>query len=338
MDESIRQWTSPAGTFDFINFLGFPSEPPDAEDELFEADPSIEPAEAIDLRDAQRHGLWGPVYSQYGFNSCVANAAAALLTFEWNKSHVPSNSIHNLGTLPSRVYIWYNARAMDPKFHTYKGENNGCHNRLAMKSLFINGACRESFCRYPLNNDQDDMNDPTSSKFHEELDRCYEEPTPEAKQDGESHFGIARYERLDIKLPRPQEVNVMEECGDELKKNVCQALSEEHPVLFDFFYYQLEGDQLPYQRSDGSMVMRSRPQARRHTPQQKGEGGSHTVLAVGYDDKYVKCLTSLVGGRNPFGDNTWPDGCFLMPWDRVTDFEATEDYWVIKGFQNMQQN
>jgi C1A family cysteine protease len=83
---------------------------------------------AVDLRPKGP-----PVYSQGDLNSCTANAIAAAIQFERQKQGLPD-------IMPSRLFIYYNERAMEGQVDT----DSGAQIRDGIKSVAKQGVCPEA--------------------------------------------------------------------------------------------------------------------------------------------------------------------------------------------------
>lgn len=302
-------------------------------DKLFVPQDGTKEKSSVDLRSGNDRGYWGPVYDQTPFQSCVANATAAVATYEWNKQQAGAA----VTTVPafSRIFIWYNARDASPYVPKPVSGDTGCHIRIAMRTLHKDGVCHEILCQYPKNIvKRDPATKAKTDAYVQALKQCNQEPDLKAYKDAET-FRIIAYQRLDVKrrpddkekIRNTKDIQQMEEDGKVVGSRLRLALPEGHPVVFGYSHFErLEFSTVD---STGMKILNARPKSRRHTPPTEDEQrtlGAHAVVAVGYDDKYVKCLTS-------YGVGDWPDGCFLMPWDWITDFEATEDFWIMRGFQ-----
>lgn len=103
---------------------------PDARDHLFSA-PQITLAALPPSADL-RSGC-PPVYDQGQIGSCTANAIGAAFEFEVNKQGLSD-------FMPSRLFIYYNERAMEG--HT--GTDSGAQIRDGVKSVATLGVCAET--------------------------------------------------------------------------------------------------------------------------------------------------------------------------------------------------
>jgi len=103
--------------------------------------------ESCDLRDT---GRLPPVYDQGKLGSCTANALAAAIHFE------------KQGVAPSRLFIYYNERALENDVADDKGACIGD----GVKSLKSQGVCGEAL--WPYSDDKERFKEKPS-------DKCYEE-------------------------------------------------------------------------------------------------------------------------------------------------------------------
>ncbi|KIW82041.1 hypothetical protein Z517_05068 [Fonsecaea pedrosoi CBS 271.37] len=295
----------------------------DERDFCYEPAPGIEADPQANLRDSDKYrAYWGKIYNQgSALNSCVANAAAALFTYELNKELAMSKRQTPPAIDPSRSFIWYNARKVEKPA---KFDNATCHTRSAMKALQKDGVCKETLCPYPQNPDKTDAVEITSK-----------EPSEDAKSAAKA-YQIAWYGRLDKKRS-PKERHALEELanrsadeatkeknrdGELLKEKLCKAITEGYPVLFGIHYYSKDAYKQFEKRESGKWLL-TRLDERHKTPPHKYP--SHAVLAIGYDEEGVTCQSS-------YGEDYLDNGTFLAPWAWITDFEATEDFWTMRFF------
>lgn len=301
---------------DLFGLRGFISEPHDANDQEYEPRKDIKIKDGVDLRE-EYPGFWLPIYDQLKYNSCVANAAAALHYFEYTKERSAHETQMPPAIHPSRVFIWYNARLADPKTNKHNLANRGCYTRNAMKTLSNSGVRSELLCRYP------------SLNALEEADK---QPTDQAYEDAKQ-YRIARYQRLDSNRSKEQKKNWQsrdfekqkDDEGSRLRQKLRAALSEGHPVQFGFYYYETDHEK-QFLGSDGTMRELARLPGQKHEPPPP-KLGSHAVLAVGYNKEHVIC-------RSSWGSGFSEKGFFRMPWEWITDFEATDDFWIITAFES----
>ena len=81
-----------------------------------------------------------PVYDQGQLGSCTANAIAGAIQFEQKKQHVKI-------FMPSRLFIYYNERAMEGSINS----DAGAQIRDGVKSVANIGACPETEWPYDIN-------------------------------------------------------------------------------------------------------------------------------------------------------------------------------------------
>ena len=121
-----------------VHGFGWTKDEPDPRDHSYSPPPDLVtnlPAE-VDLR---RHFRYA--YDQFHMNSCTANAIAAVMEFDeirqgWKDVH-----------RPSRMFIWYNERAVEGK----QKQNTGGQIRNGIKSVAKLGVCPESEWEYRVN-------------------------------------------------------------------------------------------------------------------------------------------------------------------------------------------
>ncbi|KAE9394031.1 cysteine proteinase [Gymnopus androsaceus JB14] len=104
----------------------------DHRDHIYKHKPISPHPDGVDLRDR-----CPAIYDQGHMMSCTPHAVAAAFEFEVNRQCLSPFS-------PSRLFIWYNARAMSGA-HDAVHKNIGCQIRNAIKSLARNaqGVCSE---------------------------------------------------------------------------------------------------------------------------------------------------------------------------------------------------
>ena len=146
-------------------------------------------------------------------------------------------------------------------------------------------------------------------------------------------YSIVKYERLDIQR-RPEEEDQMsddqkDEDGKHVLDQLRQSLLENHPVVFGFYYWK----QSAWTKVDpeGLLKLLALTTPKNSDPPDDEDGntfGGHSVVAIGYDDErqLVRCL-------NSWGDGFSVHGEFWMPYQWITDFEATDDFWMLRLVQ-----
>jgi len=120
-----------------VSRYGWQPDLPDHRDLLYAAPPSLvkKLPKKIDLS-----GKCPPVYDQGELGSCTANAIGAAFEFELMKQS------SNLNFMPSRLFIYYNERAME---HTV-GSDSGAQIRDGIKSVNKLGVCPEAIWQYDI--------------------------------------------------------------------------------------------------------------------------------------------------------------------------------------------
>ena len=81
-----------------------------------------------------------PIYSQGNLHSCTANAIAAAIQFDQMKQSRPEIFV------PSRLFIYYNERAMEHSTHS----DSGAQIRNGIKSVAKRGVCPERLWPYRI--------------------------------------------------------------------------------------------------------------------------------------------------------------------------------------------
>lgn len=278
------------------------------------------------------------VYNQYWSNSCVANAAAACYWYEEKKALKDKETLSPDG--PSRLFIYWNARARWLR----PGQNpmdNGSQNRATMDSLHKFGVALENQSGWPW-----DMN-------------AINTPPPEAAYDQAKAHKIDAYYRLDPKGPGQLDSKSNEEkeaIGALVLMNLKRCLSEGYPVLFAFKYYWpasagwsgVGGTIEQFKQVDGAYAFGNTNRVmtnlwkeglqynhkadgklwQRHTypNYSSSQGEAHVVLAIGYrEDQKLVLVQNSWGLGHENADHFW------MPYDWITDFAATSDFWTIRS-------
>ncbi len=125
---------------------------PDHRDRVFSApvaQPQSLPAK-VDLT-----ALCPPVYDQGQLGSCTANAIAGAIEFEQRKQNI-------LRFAPSRLFIYYNERAMEGT----TGSDSGAMLRDGMRCINVKGACSETLWPY---NESEVLNQPPQGCYQAAL-------------------------------------------------------------------------------------------------------------------------------------------------------------------------
>ena len=98
-----------------------------------------------------------------------------------------------------------------------------------------------------------------------------------------------------------------------------QCLAEGYPFVFGFSVYEaFESEEVA---STGKLDLPK--------PNEKQLGG-HAVMAVGYDDSAKRALV-----RNSWGRSWGIKGYFTMPYDYISDDNLADDFWTIRGLENV---
>jgi C1A family cysteine protease len=230
--------------------FGWRPDLPDARDHYFAVQPQTLkklPAR-VDLRPRCQ-----PVYDQGEIGSCTANAIAGAIEFERRKAG------QKPGFTPSRLFIYYNERAMEGSV----ANDAGAQIRDGIKSVNRQGACQEKMWAY---DDTPAVSDggpwPTGAKPAQK--------PPKACYDTALDYQAIQYQRV---MPI---ISQMKGC-----------LAESNPFVFGFTVYaSLYG-------ADGA------PRKVVPMPTSKDRVlGGHAVLAVGYDDKTQQFIVRNSWGRN----------------------------------------
>ncbi len=114
---------------------GWRPELPDHRDHVLPAPPS-QPGEALPARVDLRDGCT-PVYDQGNLGSCTANAIAGAIEFEQRRQNI-------LRFMPSRLFLYYNERAMEGT----TSSDSGAMLRDGMRSINKIGICSEPLWPY----------------------------------------------------------------------------------------------------------------------------------------------------------------------------------------------
>ena len=287
------------------------------------------PLEAkVDL--SVKHPGWlDEVYDQRQIGSCTANATAAAFRF---LAHKLEKSSTRLVIDPSRAWIYYYARVLpvlerDEVYPEVLGDT-GSDTRNAMKAIKQFGVCPEKSWPY------EEANIPLM-------------PSVSAQKEAKP-ANVVEYCRLDPDHPDHIEKQMtLEEkkaVGVVTLSLLRQCLSEGYPVVFGYWYYW---EFPPFNKEAETWVLPALPESQQHSPPPKRYNrekaapetlGGHTVLAIGYDDsrKQVLCQNSWGTGLNADGKpdaGQSKDGRFWMDYSWITDWEASDDFWMIRETQ-----
>jgi C1A family cysteine protease len=239
----------PSGTTRKTAHYGWTPDLPDARDHLFAA-PQI--ALAALPPSADLRSTCPPVYDQGRIGSCTANAIGAAFESETTKQGLPD-------FMPSRLFIYYNERAMEG--HT--ATDSGAQIRDGIKSVATLGVCAETEWPY------DDT--PATSDGG---------PFPPGARDGEKPTDTCYKDALDNKATTYSRV----------LRNLDQmrgCLAAGYPFVFGFTVYEsFESQEVA---KSGVVPMPA--------PDEQVLGG-HAVLAVGYDDSTQTFLVRNSWGAN----------------------------------------
>jgi hypothetical protein len=275
---------------------------------------------------ATKGDYWNDVYDQGKTLSCTANAVAAALAFELNRSN--RTKAEDAGSLsPSRSFIYYNARKGyaegDDDDEQELVPDKGSEIRLAMRSLQRFGVCND--VSWPLRED--------TIKWY---------PGPYAFYEAQTNMIRSyQYKRLDVKraddkraeIMDKKDVATMDKDGDTVLNSLRSCLTRGHPVALGFrvfFPANEDGEGIKFKKDGDDWVLLDVPDDRRHYGPEKDIGG-HAVLAIGFQDGKKKDRSGRVLCQNSWGSNKTDAGCpfFWMPYNYITDFSATMDFWMI---------
>jgi C1A family cysteine protease len=214
---------------------GWTPDLPDARDHLYAAPrPTLEALPpSADLR-----AQCPPVYDQEQIGSCTANAIGGAFEFETMKQGLAD-------FMPSRLFIYYNERAMEGN----TGTDSGAQIRDGVKSVATLGVCPETEWPY-----DGTASDPVTGAFPPG-DPAAEKPTDTCYKDALNNRATS-YSRVNRDL-------------DQMKA----CLAAGYPFVFGFTVYE----------SFESAEVARTGVAPMPAPDEKVVGG-HAVLAVGYDD------------------------------------------------------
>lgn len=117
-----------------LSHYGWVPDLPDARDHLYRAPKAVGPLpKSVDLRPG-----CPAVYDQGELGSCTANAIAGAIEFDQRKQKLPQPFT------PSRLYIYYNERALEGTIAT----DSGAMLRDGIKTVSAQGACPEAMWLY----------------------------------------------------------------------------------------------------------------------------------------------------------------------------------------------
>ena len=120
-----------------------------------------------------------------------------------------------------------------------------------------------------------------------------------------------------------------------------QCLSEGYPVVFGFDLYWTddESDNIPWQEDkEDYLTLQLPPKSER-----KRKDG-HTVLAIGYEKNRKLNPNGAASGMvlcqnswgTPASKNGWKSrgGLFWLPFSWILDWDATDDFWMLREFEH----
>ena len=261
----------------------------------------------------------------------MANASAAAYLFQRRRQGLQAfEEYKDPDFEPSRLFLYYAARtARQPimvngqlQYVINDKTNTGTYTRLAMKTLEQLDVCAEATWPY---------GDKANQLWVTNVDKY---PGAQAFQEASSHKTV-EYARLDDKKP-PSTWSTMsnpekDAVGDKTLNQLKACLSEGHPVVLGFKLFGKVNDIFDKTSPDGVFKLKPLPGDRRHIgPPLNNETnppssfGAHAVLAIGYDDA-KKCV--LI--QNSWGSWWSKDRYFWMGYEWITDWDATDDFWML---------
>jgi C1A family cysteine protease len=216
--------------------------------------------------------------------------------------------------------VYYTARTA-ALTKSQEPKDAGCNVRNAFKSLELLGACLEKNWPYPKHNAKE-----TPAEAAKVDARVNEYPGRDNFEDA-SLFRIQQIVRLDINRPpmdpekKGANVSTMDQDGQKVLDNLHICLTEEHPVVFGFWYIDGTLKWTTEKWAGETNILAPLPKAHRPVDTGNSKFSGHTVLAVGYDDerKLVLCQDSLKERQ-----------LFWMPYNWITDYFATDDFWTLR--------
>jgi len=272
-------------------------------------------------------------YDQGDTSSCSANATAAAIWFLARKSG-------GVTSAPSRLFIYYNARALD--YIDEKGtdewpetitEAYGSKIRYCMRVIAELGIA--SHAKFPWIAEAGDKSLPESKKYDDEDHKVLSinDRPPVAAYEEAALTHAVEYCRLD-----PDHTDAAEKLFSEKEKialgvitlaRVKQCLAEGYPVVFGIAYLW-SADFEPHVIADPLAgdkwrTLQDIPTGKQHKGPDQTNFSGHSVLAVGFDEAKQRVLV-----KNSWGTGKGADEYFYVPYNWITDFEATDDFWMIR--------
>ncbi|PMD41955.1 hypothetical protein L207DRAFT_511708 [Hyaloscypha variabilis F] len=320
------------------------------------------------LWDAHKDWL-SPIYDQYDSGSCVANATAALVRYIACKGKQTNKEIDVDGALsdPSRLFIYYHARAiaklmaMEPRMSPLdwptqikEDPDGGCAIRNAMKGLNLVGIAPEKAWPFVMNREKRPVKEQDYAIATERVVvDVNDRPSLQAYRIAQTNYTF-EYCRLDPDHTREAEDVLTEEEKDAVGvltlARLKQCLVEGYPVVFGFNFYEDLSTAFIYPAAfgdakelEGHACLQAIPPGMEHkAPNQKF--GAHAVLAVGFSDDVPTNPKPTNSKDKPKGgvlcQNSWGDDSkdpqflahFWIPYQYILDFEATDDFWMLRLF------
>ncbi|KAI1807327.1 cysteine proteinase [Daldinia bambusicola] len=258
----------------------YPSQP-DSRDHIYKPDLERSLGHHVDLRSGCPE-----VYNQGHMMSCTAHAVAAAFEFDVIKQGLPEFS-------PSRLFIWYNARAKGNPGDTKK--NVGSNLRDAIKSLDMryHGVCSEEDWSYEVS-----KSDEKTHKFPPGAKAAMKPPI--------SKKHAHQYTAPTYKTFEPENT----------AKALKHCLNEGYPFVFGMKTYGLLDRK--YIGPDGRGL-------RDPKPNDMKDEHRHSLLAVGYKQEEKVFIV-----RNSWGADWGENGYFYMPYHWL---KHCYDFWSIRLVQ-----
>ncbi|KAI5925595.1 cysteine proteinase [Camillea tinctor] len=237
---------------------------PDPRDHIYQ--PTDKPvSHHVDLRNHCPE-----VYDQGHMGSCTANAVAGAFEFNVRKQGLPEFS-------PSRLFIWYNARAKGAPGDTQKNVGSNLKDAIRSLDLRVHGVCSEKDWPYEVA--------PSDEKTHKFYPGARAAMKPPKRVEDHAHKHTApKYKKF----------------PDHSVKTFTQCLNSGFPVVFGMCTYGLLGGQ----------PIRSTGRGLKHpTPHEMKNEHRHSLLAVGYIEAEKVLIV-----RNSWGAHWGENGYFYMPY------------------------